>query len=773
MANPSTPEEFTAWLDKQADLLDREVISQQEYNDAVNDVKAGMVGYSAQLRATTTQLKKSFMELGSSIVKGEEGANVYNNSINSAADAVDSFASRFGIIGKIIGGLATAGAKYATAVNDQADALFKNYKELSRNGLATGMQDTFENLQSMGYTAAEIGKMGDLMKENSSAFANFGGTAATGAKQFATAAKEIQFSDLGTQFKQMGMTTDDINKGMAAYIKTQQQSGVSSKQISENLAASAADYMLSQDKLTKLTGISADKQNEILDAAKADQRFAAVQGELERKGDKESLDLAKRNRELLVKINNEAGPKVAKGFQDFLSGNLNSPDAQKFARIYGNAADNIKNNITNQDVIMDNLHKDAKTASLNWNNQAKAGNADQYMNSFVENQKLAGQALGQAAKDKTEAAEAEQDAQRAGADAAVKGQVKIRNAQRNQTQVTDLAINKGIIPVTKSMAALSETIESATDVVGKLAGRESKLGNKAVPGPASSSGSSSSSAAPPSVTSPQAKAAEASLMTKLTEGGITGKTAQANILANVQAESGNFLAKSENLKYTPEQLFSTFPKYFKSLEDATQVAAQGPEAIGNRIYGGRNGNAADEGYKYRGRGLIQLTGKDNYAKYGKMIGVDLVKDPDLASQQDIAEKIAVAYFKDKQATGTNLNDINSVGKAVGYTGGQNETDKRYQMSQNIQKDMPTAPRAATGGVLSGPKGGYEAMLHGTEAVIPLPSGQSIPVQMNGGGSSTPPEQLAMLAQELGKLEMLVRIVQKNNDITTRILQRHS
>lgn len=768
MANTNTPEEFAAWLDLQAGLLDKGLISQQEYNDAVNDAKAGMKGYTAQLRASTAQLKKSFLELGSAMVKGEEGAAVYNNSVNSAANAIDSFASKFGIIGKVIGSLVTAGAKYATAVNDQADALFKNYKELSRNGLATGMEDTFKNLQSMGYTAAEIGKMGDMMKENATVFANFGGTAATGAKQFAAAAKEIQFSDVGNQFKLMGMSVDDINKGMAGYMKIQQNSGSLQKQSTAEIAESAQRYMMNQDKLTKLTGISADKQNDILMQAQADQRYAATQAELRANGDAKSLAIAQRNDDLLVSLTAEAGPKTAKAFQDFASGMMNSEDAQKFRRTYGSAADMISKGVTDKAAIMDAARRDAKTASANWSTQAKAGNANQYIADFAENTKMAGLAAGQSAKEAEAAAQQEQDAQKAGKDKGTKNMVDLTTAQRNQTQVTDLAVNKGIVPVTKGMAALAESLESATDVVGKLSGREGKLGDKTKPGP-SSSAPSAQPAQPASSTSTGAPAGAAGLAEKLSAAGITGKGAQANILAQISAESGG-VAKSENLNYSPERLLAMFPNQVKTIEQAKQIVAQGPEAIGNVIYGGRMGNAANEGYKYRGRGLIQLTGKDNYAKFSQLVGVDLLKNPDLANDPEIAQKIAVAYFKEAEKRGTNLSDINQVGKAVGYQDKSGaETAKRAQIAQNIQAGNKSA---ASGGILSGPKGGYEAMLHGTEAVIPLPDGKTIPVQMSGGGGSSP-EQLHLLSQELGKLEMLVRIVQRNNDITTKILQRHS
>lgn len=180
------------------------------------------------------------------------------------------------------------------------------------------------------------------------------------------------------------------------------------------------------------------------------------------------------------------------------------------------------------------------------------------------------------------------------------------------------------------------------------------------------------------------------LRTQLASQGITDPKAVANIMAQVQAESG-FKAQSENLNYSGKKLFELYGAgnkggnkvRFKTMAEAEAVAAKGPEAVGNVIYGGRMGNQEDEGFKYRGRGLIQLTGKDNYKKFGDMIGVDLVKNPDLANDPAVASKIAAAYFAQKQKAGVDLTNIAAVGKAVGYAGGAAETEKRAQLAQGF------------------------------------------------------------------------------------------
>jgi putative chitinase len=104
---------------------------------------------------------------------------------------------------------------------------------------------------------------------------------------------------------------------------------------------------------------------------------------------------------------------------------------------------------------------------------------------------------------------------------------------------------------------------------------------------------------------------------------------QAAFLGQCAHESGNFKTLQENLNYSAEGLMKTWPSRFPTLEYATQYARQ-PAKIAGKVYNGRLGNTSEEeAAKYLGRGLIQLTGKDNYERCGLAIGVDLLSDPNL------------------------------------------------------------------------------------------------------------------------------------------------
>lgn len=103
-----------------------------------------------------------------------------------------------------------------------------------------------------------------------------------------------------------------------------------------------------------------------------------------------------------------------------------------------------------------------------------------------------------------------------------------------------------------------------------------------------------------------------------------------HFLAQCAHESGNFKFTKENLNYSADGLLKVFPKYFS--KDTAEIAARKPEVIANIVYSNRMGNgdrASGDGWKYIGRGYIQLTGKSNYAAFGKYIGVDLIANPEL------------------------------------------------------------------------------------------------------------------------------------------------
>ena len=120
----------------------------------------------------------------------------------------------------------------------------------------------------------------------------------------------------------------------------------------------------------------------------------------------------------------------------------------------------------------------------------------------------------------------------------------------------------------------------------------------------------------------------------------------AHFIAQLAHESGSFKYSTENLNYSTKALRTVFGKYFPTVELAEEYARK-PEKIANIVYANRMGNGDEEsgeGWKYRGRGLIQLTGKANYIKCGEALGIKLVSNPDILSNDAYAAVAAAGWF---------------------------------------------------------------------------------------------------------------------------------
>ncbi len=180
----------------------------------------------------------------------------------------------------------------------------------------------------------------------------------------------------------------------------------------------------------------------------------------------------------------------------------------------------------------------------------------------------------------------------------------------------------------------------------------------------------------------------------------------AMFLAQTAHESGNFRSTTENLNYSATTLMKLFPKRFPDRAKAQAVVAAGQEAIGNAIYGGRMGNGPGEGFKYRGRGYIQLTGKDNYKAFAKASGLDVVNNPDLVSSPEGAIKASLWYWNSRKGLrdAAKKGDVNTATKLInGGTNGLADRQQKYAKYLQMVKSgdyskMGAAPQgsASTG-----------------------------------------------------------------------------
>lgn len=192
-----------------------------------------------------------------------------------------------------------------------------------------------------------------------------------------------------------------------------------------------------------------------------------------------------------------------------------------------------------------------------------------------------------------------------------------------------------------------------------------------------------------------AKKMRAMFISKMIKAGIVDPNEQALLLANVHSETGGFTRiGDEDLRYSVKRLKELRPdiKKLRNASDAEIEAAVagGREKIAELMYGGRGGNtAAGEGFKYRGRGMLQLTFKGNYAQLSKAVKQDLVNNPDLvANDPNVAADTAIQYWlKRVDRKAAQRGDVDRVALQVnGGKIGITERHKNFAMYQKLITD---------------------------------------------------------------------------------------
>jgi len=174
--------------------------------------------------------------------------------------------------------------------------------------------------------------------------------------------------------------------------------------------------------------------------------------------------------------------------------------------------------------------------------------------------------------------------------------------------------------------------------------------------------------------------------------GLSTLNRRASFLAQCAHESMQFTVVSENLNYSAEGLQRTFKKYFPTPQLADTYARK-PQMIANRVYANRMENGPEssgDGWRFRGRGFIQLTGKRNYRLAGNNLGINLLEDPDYISRSPIGAIETALWFW----TINNLNsyaDRNDIkGQTLKINGGYNGLEERVRYYERAKQILAAA-----------------------------------------------------------------------------------
>ena len=161
----------------------------------------------------------------------------------------------------------------------------------------------------------------------------------------------------------------------------------------------------------------------------------------------------------------------------------------------------------------------------------------------------------------------------------------------------------------------------------------------------------------------------------------------AHFMAQIEHESG-LNPISENLNYSSKRLWEIFPKYFPTTELANKYQ-KNPKSIANRVYANRMGNgdeASGEGWKYRGRGFLQITGKENYHRLANDTDIDCLKNPDLLLEEANAMISALWFWNLKKLNiFADEDNLSTITKRI--NGGFNGIEHRKELLKKWKKNV--------------------------------------------------------------------------------------
>lgn len=403
-------------------------------------------------------LERGIKDYTKAMYDGQQGMEAMVGSLEAAA-AFATLATRLipqlRLLTIAFAGLTALIVPAVRKISQQADELFKTYQDLNRIGMATagGMTDVYNNMQRFKYGLKDLAQMTALLKENSQALANFGGTASSGARVFADAANEIQHTSVGRTFQEMGKTPDEINRGIAGFIKNQQSLGIQNVDITKNLASRSAEYVMQMDLVSRLTGLTQDQIQEKLDQANAEEAFNQTQYELKRRADAGDAAAAKQyieNQKVATVLTGTA----LKEFQQGIGGDISA--MSKTMMTAQGAVSLVQRGSFTAAEYLDALGKGSQQSRDRFGYLMKMNATNDFLLPAKERSMLESRYANQDAQRQEDRARAEQKLQKESLDPNTKAQVNLRMTQQDLRDSLQNLVNKGVKPTITVMEALQE-----------------------------------------------------------------------------------------------------------------------------------------------------------------------------------------------------------------------------------------------------------------------------------------------------------------------------
>jgi len=455
MAEFTSPEEFEKYLRAMKENFEAGYISAKDYAEAQKDAQAGVKGYTASLKASMAQLGTSFKALGKDMYAGKQGAAVFNDSLDSGANAVAAYAMKFGPAGVAVGLFTKAVASFVGAANKQSDLLYESYQKISRSGTigADAMTQVFESAVKMGYTVDQLGNLGTLLANNSKNIGLFSSSAVEGAKQFMDIGAGLQTADIRKYFFNLGMTVDDINNGMAGFYKQEGALGQLRGRSTQDLVRGSQAYIREMEILTRLTGQTREEMEAQREEALNIDAFYASLLDLPADAQKEALKTFNQ----LYAVDRKAAAEMAANFSGAITGStdlLISTQGQSLRLSKEAYAAGLKSSEAMQ-ILSDSSRPMIQATKEVAQVGGQIGLSTRSM------MMLGNKGLDPLQKQFNDIAK-DVDKTGEGFDSATKSQGQMRDSQIRTAQNLQSFVNLGVNPATKAMQMLTESVEYLT-----------------------------------------------------------------------------------------------------------------------------------------------------------------------------------------------------------------------------------------------------------------------------------------------------------------------
>tara|TARA_R110000868_G_scaffold66_1_gene747 strand:+ start:1284 stop:3467 length:2184 start_codon:yes stop_codon:yes gene_type:complete len=705
----------------------------QGAEEAVENTTTGFKAAGKAFKDGSVEYTKTMGNFTKSLGQGNTNFTQLNTVVDVASNALQAMAKAIPFAGEALSAGVKATGEASKFVIDQLQQTSKAFNDLGQVGALTaqGMTGLQQQFIKSGMSMDGFKK---VVTDNASTLARFGGIVGQGADQFTKAVGAIVDSDAGTELRKLGFSADQIGQTAAGFLKQQTLLGKQNQLTQEQVTKGSIAYARELDELSKLTGMNKDQIQQQQDSALNETRFLASQMIMEQEGRGKA---AKAIRDFQTQVSS-LGPGFGAGIRDLASGNASTAESQKVLLATNGEAAAIMERLKNGQIDQIEAQKQLQ-ASLKANEQSLIAHGQAAGDSVGAYPKLAESvaianaqfdANGNVVKKLEDTQKGQLNNTDKLTDATIKAQINLEQMSR---QIANLGFSL--------MPSAAVAIQGFTTSLNQLLGYIAEVTGVQIPG----------------IQKQNAKAAPTS--------GLMGAASGAGTLGTAGALAGSFLGPvGAGVGAAIGATVGGVAGYYGMMNfpGGASAGERKPEDL--LMFGGGTGSRQHfDQLDQNLREKVLAAADQYYQMTGKKLQIN-------SAYRSAEEQAAVNSGNNPKAAPGNSR--HQSGLAVDIQNYMDPAALQALKAQGLYQRVPNDPvhfEMAYGGIVSGPKSGYQGMLHGDEAVIPLAGGRNVPVEMPAFTGSLQ-EQIGLLSDNNSLLSELIGLMGNNNSISSKILQ---